>query len=139
MKLPLLPFTCDFGTVAILHQSNFKYNLLMMMMMMMMMMNSIRHSVGLAAISLSNFLNPVLNRSLDGPNARMGRARSLDRFSSEWAWPMYSSTNLVNGNEAHSLDKTSSEWVDRQAYGPTHWLDKLSSEWDRGPLTRQHV
>ena len=69
----------------------------------------------------------------------MGRARSLDSLSSEWAWPMYSPKNLVNGNEAHSLDKTSSEWVDRQAYGPTHWLDKLSSEWDRGPLTRQNV
>ncbi len=28
MKLPLLHFDCNFGTVAILHQSNFKYKLL---------------------------------------------------------------------------------------------------------------
>ena len=58
----------------------------------------------------------------------MGRARSLDSFSREWAWPMFSPENLVSGTEARLLDKTSSEWVDRQVYGPTHWLGKLSSE-----------
>ncbi len=70
----------------------------------------------------------VLNRSLDGPNTRMGVARSLNSLSSKLAWPMYSPKNPVNRNKAHSLDKSSSKWIDRQAYKPTHWLDKLSSE-----------
>ncbi len=77
-------------------------------------------NLNLEILCLESFDISVLNRSLDGPNARMGLARLLDSLSSEWAWPMYSPKNLVNGNEAHSLDKTSSEWVDRQAYGPTH-------------------
>ena len=33
------------------------------------------------------YLVYVLNHSLDGPNARMGRARSLDSLSSERDWP----------------------------------------------------
>ena len=61
----------------------------------------------------------VLNRSLDGLNARMGRARSLDSLSSEWAWPMYSPKNLVNGNEAHSLD----EW---SRFGSAALIDSAS-------------
>ena len=38
--------------------------------------------------------------------------------------PIYSTKNLVNGNEAHLLDE-------RLGFGPAGLLDKKSSKWDR--------
>ena len=54
----------------------------------------------------------------------MGRASLLDKKLSQWAGPIYSTKNRVNGNEAHLLDE-------RLGFGPAGLLDDLSSKWDK--------
>lgn len=60
----------------------------------------------------------------------------IDNLVSEWARPMYSTKNLLNGTEAGILGKVSSKWVDLWAYGPAHLLDTLASIQDRDPSNK---
>lgn len=55
--------------------------------------------------------------------------RSLDRFSSEWAWPMYSPKNLVHGNEAHLLN----EWLQFESAA------SLDSAWNKTERSRSWI
>ena len=73
----------------------------------------------------------VLNRLLERPIDSMGRARLLDKKSSKWAGPIYSTKNRVNGNEAHLLDE-------RLGFRPAGSLDDLSSKWDGRVYSTNH-